>query len=194
MDDTLLRTFSLALGIGLLIGFQRERTGSGIGGIRTYPLIALLGAVCGVLAREWDMLIAAAGMLGVIALILLANFHKAQNDESTVGQTSEAAALVTYALGVFIAMEHYAAALVIGGVTAVLLHFKAPMHHATAWLSETDVRAIMRLVILSLVILPLTPNAAYGPYEVLHPREIWLMVVLPACCPLRRSPSARAPR
>src|SRR5688572_5582072 len=178
MDDTLVRIFSLALGIGLLIGFQRERIGSGMGGIRTYPLIALLGAVCGVLAREWDMLIAAAGLLGVIALILIANLHKAQNDESTAGQTSEAAALVTYALGVFVAMEHYAAALVVGGVTAVLLHFKTPMHQATAWLSETDVRAIMRLVILSLVILPLLPDAAYGPYEVLNPREIWLMVVL----------------
>lgn len=178
MDDTLLKTLSLALGIGLLIGFQRQRTGSGLGGLRTFSLIALLGALCGVLAREWDVLIAAAGLLGVIALIVMANVRKAQDGESTSGQTSEAAALLTYALGVFVAMEYYAAALVVGGVTAVLLHFKEPLHEAAQWLSEADVRAIMRLVILSLVILPLLPDATFGPYEVLNPREIWLMVVL----------------
>lgn len=178
MDEALVRTLSLAFGIGLLIGFQRQRTGSGMGGIRTYSLIALLGAVCGVLAREWDVTIAAAGMLGVIALIVLANVHKAQNDQSTAGQTSEAAALLTYTLGAFVAMEHYAAALVLGGATAVLLHFKEPMHEVTAWLSEDDVRAIMRLVILSLIILPLLPDEAFGPYGVLNPREIWFMVVL----------------
>lgn len=178
MDYTLLKTLSLALGIGLLIGFQRQRTGSALGGIRTFSLIALLGAVCGVLAREWDVLIAAAGMVGVIALIVMANVRKAQDEQSTSGQTSEAAALLTYALGVFVAMEHYAAALVVGGFTAVLLHFKEPMHEAAQWLSEADVRAIMRLVIISLVILPLLPDATFGPYEVLNPREIWLMVVL----------------
>src|SRR5687768_8778284 len=113
MDETLVRTLSLALGVGLLIGFQRQRTGSGMGGIRTYSLIALFGAICGVLAREWDITIAGAGMLGVIALVVLANVHKAEKDQSTAGQTSEAAALLTYALGVFIAMEHYAAALVV---------------------------------------------------------------------------------
>lgn len=178
MDDTLVRTLSLALGIGLLIGFQRQRTGSGLGGIRTYSLIALFGAICGVLAREWDFMIAAAGMLGVIALVVLANVHKAEDGKATPGQTSEAAALLTYALGVFVAMEHYATALVVGGVTAVLLHSKEPMHEATAWLTEEDVRAIMRLVILSLVILPLLPDETFGPYDVLNPREIWLMVVL----------------
>ena len=178
MDDTLIKTLSLALGIGLLIGFQRQRTGSGLGGIRTYSLIALLGAVCGVLAREWDLLIASAGLLGVIALVVMANVSKAQNGASTSGQTSEAAALLTYALGVFIAMEHYAAALVVGGITAVLLHLKEPLHEAAQWLSEADVRAIMRLVIISLVILPLLPDETFGPYDVLNPREIWFMVVL----------------
>lgn len=177
MDDTLIKTLSLALGIGLLIGFQRQRTGSGLGGIRTFSLIALLGAVCGLLAREWDVLFAAVGVLGVIALIVMANISKAQDGE-TSGQTSETAALLIYALGVFVAMEHYAAVLVVGGVTAVLLHLKEPLHEAPQWLSEADVRAIMRLVIISLVILPLLPDETFGPYDVLNPREIWFMVVL----------------
>jgi uncharacterized membrane protein (DUF4010 family) len=66
----------------------------------------------------------------------------------------------------------------VGGVTAVLLHSKERMHEFAGNLSERDVQAIMRLAIVSLVILPILPNETFGPYDVLNPREIWLMVVL----------------
>jgi len=178
MDTALLGTLSLALGLGLLIGLQRERSGSRLGGIRTFPLIALLGAVCGLLGREWGGIIVAAGFLGVVALAALANFEKARSQQDTVGQTTEAAALLTYVLGAFLATENYAVAVVVGGVAAVLLQFKQPMHEFAGGMSERDVRAVMRFVIVSLIILPILPNKAYGPYLVLNPTEIWLMVVL----------------
>jgi uncharacterized membrane protein (DUF4010 family) len=64
------------------------------------------------------------------------------------------------------------------GGAAVLLHFKGQLHGAVARLSDKDLRAIMQFALISLVILPVLPNRAYGPYEVLNPRNIWWMVVL----------------
>ena len=180
MDTAVLSALSLALGLGLLIGLQRERAGSELGGIRTFPLIALLGAFCGLLAYEYDYgaIVVAAGFGGVAVLAILANLRTARTGEDSSGQTSEAAALLTYAIGVLLATGSYAAAIVAGGVTAVLLHAKRPLHEFAGDLNERDLQAIMRFVIISLIILPLLPNQAYGPYEVLNPREIWLMVVL----------------
>ena len=65
-----------------------------------------------------------------------------------------------------------------GGTLALLLHFKVRLHDTVHRMEPTLVAAIMRFVLISLVILPLLPDRAYGPYAVLNPREIWLMVVL----------------
>jgi uncharacterized membrane protein (DUF4010 family) len=179
VDSAVLGTLSLALGIGLLIGLQRERAGSAIGGIRTFPLVALLGAVCGLLAAEWGGVIVVAGFIGVVTIAVLANLGKRGSDDTEPGgQTSEAAAMLTYALGACLATGQYAAAIVVGGVTAVLLQFKKPMHRFAGRMSERDIQAVMRFVIVTLIVLPVLPNETYGPYRVLNPREIWLMVVL----------------
>ncbi|MGH8645841.1 MAG: MgtC/SapB family protein [Gammaproteobacteria bacterium] len=178
MDSAVLGALSLALGLGLLIGLQRERAGSTVGGIRTFPLIALLGVMCGLLANVWGDLIVVAGFIGVTTMAVLANLTKYKEETETTGQTTEVAALLTYALGAYLATKNYPVAIVIGGVTAVLLHSKEPMHQFAGSLSERDVQAVMRFVIISLIILPVLPDEAFGPYQVLNPREIWWMVVL----------------
>jgi uncharacterized membrane protein (DUF4010 family) len=179
MDANVLSTLSLALGIGLLIGLQRERAGSAIGGIRTFPLFALLGAICGLLAAEWGGIVVVAGLIGVVTICVLVNLAKRESDATEIGgQTSEAAALLTYALGAYLATGQFAAAIVVGGVTAVLLQFKKPMHQFAGRMTERDVQAVMRFVIVTLIVLPVLPNETFGPYSVLNPREIWLMVVL----------------
>lgn len=171
---------SLALGIGLLIGLQRERAGSTLGGIRTYPLIALLGAVCGLLAVQWGGIVLAAGLVGVASLGVMASLSRLDDEQDSEmgGQTSEAAALLTFALGALLATGQYAAAVVGGAVTAVLLQFKKPMHQFAGRMTERDVRAVMHLVIVSLIVLPVLPDRTFGPFSVLNPHEIWLMVVL----------------
>ncbi|MGH8473819.1 MAG: MgtC/SapB family protein, partial [Gammaproteobacteria bacterium] len=178
MDSAVLGALSLALGLGLLIGLQRERVGSTVGGIRTFPLIALLGVMCGLLASRWSDLIVVAGFIGVTSMAVLANLTKLKEGTETTGQTTEVAALLTYALGAYLATKNYPVAIVIGGVTAVLLHSKEPMHQFAGSLSERDVQAVMRFVIISLIILPVLPDEAFGPHQVLNPREIWWMVVL----------------
>jgi uncharacterized membrane protein (DUF4010 family) len=69
-------------------------------------------------------------------------------------------------------------AVVLGGATAVLLHMKDRMERLVGSLSAADVRAIFQFVLLAMVILPLLPDETYGPYDVLNPFKVWLMVVL----------------
>jgi len=178
MNSTVLSALSLALGLGLLIGLQREHAGSELGGIRTFPLLALLGLICGLLAGRWGGFIVAAGFIGVTSLAVLANLPQIREKTDTGNQTTEAAALLTFALGAYLATGAYAAAIVIGGIAAVLLHFKKPMHRFVHAMDERDIRAVMRFAIISLIILPVLPDRTYGPFQVLNPQEIWLMVVL----------------
>jgi len=81
-------------------------------------------------------------------------------------------------VGAFLILGPPTIAIAIGGVTAVLLHFKGELHNAVARLTAIDLKVIMQFALLSLVILPVLPNQTYGPYEVINPRNIWWMVVL----------------
>jgi uncharacterized membrane protein (DUF4010 family) len=94
------------------------------------------------------------------------------------GITTEVALLLMYALGAYAVLGHRAVAVVIGGTVAVLLHFKAVLHGAVQRLGEGELRAVMQFVLLALVVLPVLPDATFGPYAVFNPREMWLMAVL----------------
>jgi uncharacterized membrane protein (DUF4010 family) len=100
------------------------------------------------------------------------------DEHSPPGQTTEVAALVMFSVGAMLTSGHTIPAVVLGGATAVLLHLKERLGSAIDKLSTTDVRAIFQFVLIALVILPLLPDETYGPYDVLNPYKIWLMVVL----------------
>lgn len=178
MDTSVLGALSLALGLGLLIGLQRERAGSEFGGIRTFPLVALLGTVTAFLAERWSAFVLLGGFIALASVVVVGNLNRRGNPDDTLGQTTEVAALLTYACGALLATDYRPAGIVVGGLTAVLLHLKQPMHAFAGRLSQHDLQGIMRFAIVSLIVLPLLPSQTYGPYDVLNPREIWWMVVL----------------
>ena len=66
----------LSLGLGLLVGMQRESAKSKTAGIRTFPLITLTGTVCGLLAKEFDAWILAVGLLAITLLLVVGNLHR----------------------------------------------------------------------------------------------------------------------
>ncbi len=174
-----LRNIAIALGLGFLIGLQREWSSDKLAGIRTFPLIALLGALCGLLSHDsgtpWLMV---AGLMVVAAMFWLGNRIRMAEGVSEPGLTTEIAALVVFLVGVLVTRDLIMVAVVVGGVVAVILHWKKPLHGLVARVGEGDLHAIIRLVIIAMVILPLLPNRDYGPYQVINPYEIWLMVVL----------------
>jgi uncharacterized membrane protein (DUF4010 family) len=169
---------AISLLLGLLIGLQRQRVESSIGGIRTFPLIAALGTICGLVAEIHGAWIIAAGLVALAALLVVSNLMSARAGSNDAGQTSEVAALLVYGIGAYIVVGEPALAVVLGGVIAVLLHLKHPLHAFAARIGEQDVTAIMQFVLISLVVLPVLPNRAFGPYDTLNPFQTWLMVVL----------------
>lgn len=178
MDIPSVEPLALALGLGLLVGLQREWSAHHLAGIRTFALITVLGALLGLLSQTLGAWLLAAGLGGVVALLLVGTVLAFLGRQEELGLTTEVAALVMYAVGVTLAYGQTTLGLIIGGGVAVLLQWKQPLHTLVGRFSEADIRAIFNLVLIALVILPILPNHGYGPYGVLNPFEIWLMVVL----------------
>lgn len=180
MSGSLVVPIGLALALGLLIGLQREWVVDRVAGIRTFPLITVLGVITAEVAPTFGP---AAGLFALGFLMSAANLARARtpretSETSDFGVTTEVAALVMFGVGVMLFRERLVPALVVTGVVAVLLQWKASLHAFTRRLHQGDLEAVTRLVLIALVVLPVLPNRSYDPWQVVNPFEIWLMVVL----------------
>jgi uncharacterized membrane protein (DUF4010 family) len=174
----LFKQLAIALGLGLLVGLQREYAASQLAGIRTFPLVTILGVVCAMLAQSFGGWVIAAGLMAVAGLIIVGNLEKLHAGPADPGLTTEVAMLLMYGVGAYVVVGPETIAIALGAGAAVLLQYKGQLHGMARKLGDEDLRAIMQFVLISLVILPVLPNRTYDPYAVLNPREIWLMVVL----------------
>ena len=176
IDEQILR-LATAIGIGFLVGLQREWVTGKRVGLRSFVLIATLGGVSGLLVPElgpWPT---------VAALVALAIglFLHAKSVEDTMGPhgiTTEIAALVVFVLGVSVVLGYVTEGVMLGGFVTILLHWKQPLQTLVHKLGSSDFSAIARFLVVALVVLPILPNQTYGYFAVLNPYQIWLMVVL----------------
>lgn len=173
MTWQLIQPFLVALAIGLLVGFERERShdGSVPAGSRTFALLSLLGAVAAAI-NPW---VVVTGLLGVVALMALAYFRTSDEDPGT---TTEIAAIGVYLLG---ALAYTRPALAVGlAVTvAVLLLSKGRIHRfVRVVVSEIELEDAIKFFVVAFVVLPLLPDRDIGPYGVLNPARVWFLVVL----------------
>lgn len=166
-----------ALGIGLLIGIERERRkGEGplrrAAGIRTFAVASLLGAVSQMLGGT---VLLAAAALGTALLTAIAYWRRHDEDP---GLTTEVALLLTLLLG-GLAMVIPALAAGLGVLLAVLLFARGWLHHfARTLLTEQELNDALVLAASALVVLPLIPDHYIGPFDAINPRTIWTIVVL----------------
>lgn len=167
--------FSMAA--GLLIGLEREhRTKTEIfAGIRTFPLISLLGMLSGfIFDKYWD------GILyftfGAIALLAIINYY--MEYQKDIGSTTEIATFIAFIIGLLIYYEHYYIAAFLSVATTGLLALKRTLEGFAKNISEEDLFAIIKFVLVTVVIYPLLPDKSYGPFSAINPRNIWEMVVL----------------
>jgi uncharacterized membrane protein (DUF4010 family) len=176
LDPAWLR-FGASLGIGLLIGVERERNPAGKAGVRTFALVALLGALAAELGRRLESFWTVPVGLAVVAAMLITEYAR-EPAEKEPGTTTVVAAAVCYLLGVLagVGEAQLAGALAIG-VTA-LLYFKPELEGFSAGLARHEQVSVLQFLIVAFIVLPLAPDADLGPYGVLNPREIWLVVVL----------------
>lgn len=177
-DD--LVTLGIAFGLGLLVGLQRQKANDEMAGVRTFTLIGVLGVLSGFLTRDYGnpYILPVLG-IAVTALLVIANYIKLQGlTQPDVGQTTEVAALLMFAIGAYLVMGDRVLGVIIGASMALLLHLKDWLHSFIDRLKDKDIAAIMTFVGISLVVLPILPDKTYGPYSVLNPKNIWLMITL----------------
>ncbi|UKM64489.1 MgtC/SapB family protein [Flavobacteriaceae bacterium GSB9] len=180
MDYNDLTTLGIAFGLGLLVGLQRQKTNDKIAGVRTFTLISVLGVIAGFLTVEYNnpFILPILG-LSITAMLISANIIKLKKyEEADVGQTTEVAALLMFAIGAYLVLGSHLIGIMLGAVLAILLYAKERMHGFIENLSHKDLVAIFTLVGISFVILPILPDKTFGPFNVLNPRNIWLMVTL----------------
>jgi len=178
MESNVFVQLGVSILLGLLVGLQRQRTDNAVAGIRTFPLITVLGTLCGLLAQAFGGWVIAAGLVALAALLFAANLMRLKAGDVDPGLTTEIAVLVLFGVGTCIVVGPMAVAVAVGGMVAVLLQLKQPLHRFVSAMGEKDIKAIMQFVLVTLVILPVLPNKTYGPYSVLNPFKIWLFVIL----------------
>ena len=130
--------------MGLLVGLQRERAESRLAGMRTFPLVTLLGALCSMLAQPFGGWILAAGFVALAALIVLGNLLEMREGAADPGLTTEVALLLMFAVGAYLMVGIKEVAIAISGGLAVLLQFKGSLHGIARKLGDDDLKAIMR--------------------------------------------------
>lgn len=171
-------SLALALGLGLLVGLQRERAGAKVAGIRTFGLFALLGALLAVLSDSTGRWIVGAGLLAVVLHAVVGHYLSQRQNGEAPGLTTEIAAVVMYVVGALTVFGPHAQAVAIGGTVFLVLYVKLPLHRLVLRMGDKDLSAIAQFVLISLVILPVLPDRTYDPFHVLNPRQVWWMVVL----------------
>jgi uncharacterized membrane protein (DUF4010 family) len=188
LQDALL-SIAVSVAAGALVGAERQqaqslRARSDFGGVRTFPLVALTGAIGAILRPFVGAWLLAALFAGVVALLVISH-ARAKDDD--VGVTSEIAAIVTFVLGTVAATpellpsgSRYLLVATVAATTMGLLALKRPLHGFIARVSEDDVYATAKFVLLALVVIPLLPNRTFGPLDVFNPFKIGLMIVLVA--------------
>lgn len=173
MAWTQIQPFLVALAIGLMLGFERERnhTGSLPAGSRSFALLALGGAV----AASFQPWAVVAGLCGLAALMVTAYYRTSADDPGT---TTEIAALVAYLLGA-LAYTRSAVAVALAVVVVALLASKTRIHRfAREAVSEVELEDAIKFFAVAFVVLPLLPDRDLGPYGILNPSKLWLLVVL----------------
>lgn len=177
-DSTVVLTrVAIAAGLGLLVGLQRQRAHIQVAAFRTFTLIPVLGCLMGYLVAPLGPWLPAAGVVALVAYFIVGNLMMPK-DLASPGITTEVSAVVMFVNGLWLALGTPAVPVVVTGALMLLLSMKETMHNLAEKLGEKDFKAILQFVLIALVILPVLPDKAMGPYQVLNPREIWLMVVL----------------
>ncbi len=182
-DGTLaaLERLLVALLVGFLIGLDRERVEvrkarPQFAGVRTFPLIALAGAIPQLLADTVGPALLVASFVAVAAVALVSYLRSSAAGH--VGATTEIAALATFLIGATAGAGQVVVAGAAGVTVAVLLVAKPPLEAFSRAVTSEEIGAALELAVISVIVLPLLPDRGYGPWQALNPREIWMVVVL----------------
>ncbi len=181
-DFALIGNFLLALALGALIGLEREyaryrKHAHDYAGIRTFPLIALFGALSAFLGNILNPWILIVGILLMGLLIIISYFVLSTGNKKYHGATSEVAGFLAFFMGVLSYFGEVQLAVVLTVVITVILYSRSVLHGFAQHLKKEEMRSTLIFAVIAFVVLPFLPNKGYGPYQIFNPFLFWLMVV-----------------
>ncbi len=175
----LVQKLAVAVLIGALIGLEREHSRpqgeKTFAGIRTFPLICILGFSAAMIASFTSVWVYVVIFVGFALLISTAYVFSAL--EGRYGGTSEISTLLAFLLGSLVYWNYIILAAIIGVIIVLFLSLKIQLHSFVGKVSGEDIYATIKLAIITVIILPLLPDKTYGPFDILNPRLIWYMVI-----------------
>jgi len=171
----------LVLGLSFLIGLEREEHKAAserysFGGVRTFPLIGLIGYAAALLSQG-QLLPVTAGF-AVVAAFLVVSYHYKLTTAAPApsGVTTEMSGLVTYLIGALVYKEQFWIATTLSVAGILLLELKAALESLTKRIAPEEILTFAKFLLLTAVVLPILPNQPMGPFQI-NPFKTWLVVV-----------------
>lgn len=169
----------LVLFLSFLTGLEREEHKAGkdqysFGGVRTFPLIGLIGYAVSFLAGG-QILAVVLGFAVIAGFLMLSYWHKMQS-ASGAGITSEMSALTTYVAAALVYREQFWIATTVSVASMLLLELKATLEGLTKRVPPEEILTFTKFLLLTAVILPVLPNQEFTSFQI-NPAKVWLVVV-----------------
>jgi uncharacterized membrane protein (DUF4010 family) len=176
LDLATLKLLGEALALGLLVGVERYRDRAPgekkSAGVRTFTILCLLGAVCGLLSAP----VLTAVTFAAVAGLVIRGYYRSPT--GSLGLTTEFAALLVFWVG-YLLRDHEVGAVSMGIVLTIILAAKQKMHaFVREQISEAEFDATLKFLAVVLVIYPILPDREMGPFGFFNPRQVWGLVIL----------------
>jgi uncharacterized membrane protein (DUF4010 family) len=194
----------LALILGATIGLEREGSKQGpgaLGGIRTYSLIALIGALVGIFFTH-NLASLALLVAGGFLVLLISYYVSGVSVTNDFGLTTELSVVITFLIGLLLVLDIIPLQIIVAVfvMLMLILSIKSKTSQLIAGISREELQSFISYAVIALVILPFLPDTAYtlsdipvlpsiitglgfdigqfSTLELINPRKVWFIVVL----------------
>jgi len=170
----------VAMGIGLIVGMEREfENVSGkehFAGLRAFSLMSVLGCVVAFLAVQYNANILLVTLPSILFFVSV--FHYSKIQKENFGVITELSLVLVFFLGVLAGLHYIKEALAVAVITSALLALKNKLRETIRQITQDELFAFIKFIILSLLLLPFLPDKNYGPAEIINPRNIGYVIVI----------------
>ena len=169
----------LVLFLSFLLGLEREEQKLGteyyaFGGVRTFPLIGLIGYAMALLSGE-QLMPLGLGFAVVGAFLWLSYRYKLRTFKMA-GVTTEMSGLATYLIGALVYRNQFWIATTLVVISMLLLELKAVLEGVTKRIPREEILTFTKFLVLTGVILPVLPHQDLGRFHI-NPFKTWVIVV-----------------
>jgi uncharacterized membrane protein (DUF4010 family) len=156
----------------MLVGIEREWANKDFG-LRSFAFASVLG----MLSAHLPIALACVAFAGVLLLIAASdvkNFLSARPLELT----TSVAVLLVFVAGYLVGIGHVFTPVASAIVITMLLAWKFELRKFAGGLTLAEIRSAVLLGLLGFVIYPVIPNRFVDPWQLINPRDAWVIVIV----------------